>query len=158
MDLVAELDALIDAFDADGVDYALCGGLALAVHGHARATQDIDMLVPATALQLALTAALRCGFDVPARKMTFGLNVGQPRDIYRVSKIDAATNQTLALDLLVVNDQLEPVWQSREGLRSGLRRLVVVSREGLATMKRIAGRAQDLADISKLAGNDDDET
>jgi hypothetical protein len=156
MDLVAELDALIEAFDADGVEYALCGGLALAVHGHARATQDIDVLVPVNVLERALATARRCGFDVPARKMTFGLKTGEPREIHRVSKIDAATSETLALDVVVVSAQLEPVWQGREDTRSGLRRLVVVSRDGLATMKRIAGRAQDLADIGKLEGNDDE--
>ncbi len=157
MDLVAELDALTDAFDADGVEYALCGGLALAVHGHARATQDIDVLVPASTLPRALATATRCGFDVPARKMTFGLQAGEPREIHRVSKIDATTNETLALDFVVVNTQLEPVWQGREDIHSGAKKLVVVSRDGLATMKRIAGRAQDLADIAKL-DNDDDQT
>ena len=37
------------------------------------------------------------------------------------------------------------------------RAIVVVSREGLAMMKRLAGRRQDLADVAKLEGNDDDE-
>jgi hypothetical protein len=156
MDLVAELDALIDAFDADGVDYALCGGLALAVYGHARATRDIDVLVPASTLPRALATARQRGFDVPARMMTFGLQAGEPREIHRVSKIDPTTNETLALDFVVVNNALEPVWNSRESIRSGARRLVVVSRDGLATMKRIAGRAQDLADIAKLETNDED--
>jgi hypothetical protein len=68
MDLVAELDALIDAFDADGVEYALCGGLALAVHGHARATQDIDVLVPASTSQRALTTARSRGSTFPRTK------------------------------------------------------------------------------------------
>ena len=35
--------------------------------------------------------------------------------------------------------------------------IVVVSREGLGTMKRIAGRTQDLADIARLEGHADDE-
>ena len=45
LNLYEELKALATAFDAGGVDYALCGGLALAVHGHPRATKDIDILV-----------------------------------------------------------------------------------------------------------------
>ncbi len=45
MDPVTELEALIDAFDADEVPYALCGGLALAVHGFPRQTKDIDILL-----------------------------------------------------------------------------------------------------------------
>ena len=30
--------------DEAGVDYALCGGLAVAAHGAPRATRDIDLL------------------------------------------------------------------------------------------------------------------
>ncbi len=124
----------------------------------ARATQDIDVLVPASTLPRALATATRCGFDVPARKMTFwSASRRWPREIHRVSKIDATTNETLALDFVVVNTQLErPVWQGREDIHSGAKKLVVVSRSGLATMKRIAGRAQDLASIAKL-DNDDDQ-
>lgn len=39
-DLERELELVIDAFTAKGVAYALCGGLALAVHGFPRATKD----------------------------------------------------------------------------------------------------------------------
>ncbi len=157
LDLIAELEQVLDAFEADGISYALCGGLALAVHGHPRATMDIDLLVPGSELDRALVAAKRAGFDVPARKMTFGLRAGTPREVQRVSKLDPQTGELLALDLLVVNTDLEPVWNSRETLRSGSRQIVVVSREGLATMKKIAGRKQDLADIARLEGKDDDE-
>jgi hypothetical protein len=46
VDLVAELHVVADALVAAGVEFALCGGLAVAVHGHVRATRDIDLLVP----------------------------------------------------------------------------------------------------------------
>jgi hypothetical protein len=157
LDLVTELEGLLDAFEACGVAYALCGGLALAVHGYPRTTKDIDVLVPPGDLDRAIAAARRAGFDLPARKMTFGLRSGAPREIHRISKLDADTGELMALDLLIVNPQLEPVWASRKTLRAGARRLVVVSREGLATMKRIAGRPQDLADLARLAGTDDDD-
>ena len=49
-DLIAELEQLVDALHADAAEYALCGGLALAVHGHPRATKDIDLLVRAEAV------------------------------------------------------------------------------------------------------------
>ena len=45
LDLAAELAAIVAALDEAGIPYALCGGLAVAVHGHARATQYIDLLV-----------------------------------------------------------------------------------------------------------------
>ena len=156
LDLIAELERLVDAFDTEGVEYALCGGLALAVHGYPRATKDIDVLVPRENLDAARAAAKQVGFDVPARKMTFGLREGRPREVHRISKLDES-GELLSLDLLVVNDELELVWTSRETRRAGERRLTLVSREGLATMKRIAGRRQDLADLAKLEGTDDED-
>lgn len=157
LDPVTELEALVDAFETEGVPYALCGGLALAVHGHPRATKDIDVLVQPGDLDRALAVARQLGFDVPARKMTFGLRAGRPRQMQRVSKLDPDTGELLALDLLLVNPELEAVWASRDTLHAGDRKLVVVSREGLATMKRIAGRRQDLADLARLEGTEDDD-
>ena len=43
MDLIAELKRVTGAFDEAGLTYALCGGLAVAVHGAPRATTDLDL-------------------------------------------------------------------------------------------------------------------
>ena len=158
LDLIAELEGLIDAFDRDGIEYALCGGIALGVHGYVRATRDIDMLVPAEQLDRALVTAKACGFDVPGRKMVFGLKAGTPREIHRVSKLDPDTGELMPLDLMAVAHEYVSVWADRTKVLWRQRNLAVVSREGLATMKRLAGRPQDLADLAKLEGNDDDET
>ncbi len=158
MNLVAELETLIDAFEREGVEYALCGGLALALYGHPRATMDIDVLVPAEGLARAVAVAASVGFDVPAKRTTFGLRTGAPREVQRVSKLDPGTNDMVSLDFLIVGPVLEPVWTTRTALVVGSRRIRVVSREGLATMKRLAGRKQDLADLAALEGSCDDET
>jgi hypothetical protein len=157
LNLVTELEALIDALDADGVPYALCGGLALGIHGHPRGTKDIDILIEPGDLDRAIAVAKRMGFDIPARKMIFGLREGKRREVQRLSKLDPDTNDLMPLDFLVVNDELRDVWNERMTLDTGARRVTVVSRVGLATMKRLAGRAQDLVDIAKLEGNADDE-
>jgi len=73
LDLIAELEALIESFESGGVEYALCGGLAVAIHGHPRATMDIDVLVQAEQLAVAIQAARAAGFDIPARKMVSDL-------------------------------------------------------------------------------------
>jgi hypothetical protein len=157
LDLIAELAGLLDALDAANVEHALCGGLAVAVHGHPRATMDIDLLVPASALASAMAVARQRGFDLPARKMTFGLAVGAPREVQRVSKLDPDSGALLSLDLLVVGPTLDEVWAGRIVAAWGERRVSVVSREGLAIMKRLAGRPQDLADLAALDGSGDDE-
>jgi hypothetical protein len=53
IDLYDELSGIIDDFSRRGIDYALCGGLALAAHGIPRATMDIDLLVPPESLENA---------------------------------------------------------------------------------------------------------
>jgi hypothetical protein len=157
LDLIAELEALVDALDRERIEYALCGGLALGLHGHPRATMDIDLLVRPEQLADAIRVARDNGFDVPARKMVFGLRTGRPREVQRVSKLDPDSNDLMPLDLLVVNVDLEEVWRTRSEFDVGGHRLIVVSREGLATMKRIAGRPQDLVDLAKLEGESDDD-
>jgi hypothetical protein len=39
LDLEAELDAVIGALSHAGIEYAVCGGLAMAIHGKPRATK-----------------------------------------------------------------------------------------------------------------------
>lgn len=55
-----------------------------------------------------------------------------------------------SLDLLVVTPVFEPVWKDRQRVEWRGRPLDIVSLEGLATMKRLAGRPQDLADLAAL--------
>ena len=56
----------------------------------------------------------------------------------------------LTLDLLLVNENLEPVWASRERVPTERGDVWVVSRRGLIEMKAWAAREQDLADIRRL--------
>jgi hypothetical protein len=156
LDLIAELEGVLAAFERDGVEYALCGGIALAIFKRPRFTDDIDILVLPEAVDAALASARTAGFDIPARKMVFGLASGANREIRRVSKLDPETSDLMTLDLLVVGDELVPVWDGRRRASWRGRDLAIVSREGLVTMKRIAGRPQDLVDITALETPDDE--
>jgi hypothetical protein len=117
---------------------------------------DIDVLVRAEQLASAIQVARGVGFDLPARKMVFGLRADKPREMQRVSKLDPETNELLSLDLIVAGPGLEEVWDCRIVLAWRERGVSIVSRAGLVTMKRLAGRPQDLADIAILEGTDDD--
>ena len=157
-DLIAELEILVEAFEREHIEYAVCGGLAVGYHGFVRATKDIDLLVRDAQVADALRVARASGFDIPARKITFGLAAGTPREVQRVSKMDPATGNMLTLDLLVVAPDLEDVWKTRIIIEPVAgKTMSIVSREGLATMKRMAGRPQDLVDLQRLENLDDDE-
>ena len=53
MKLKDELLKIIDCLDQAGVDYGLCGGLAVVVHGYPRLTKDIDLLIRSESLEIA---------------------------------------------------------------------------------------------------------
>jgi len=130
--------------DESGVEYALVGGLAVAVWGAPRATQDIDLLVQAEQLEAALAAVEPLGFKLRALPMKFRDGM----ELQRVSKVEEG--ELLTLDFILVGSSLEPVWQSRQVVESEGGPLWVVSREKLIQMKVGAGRPQDLADVERL--------
>lgn len=144
MRLDEALHAVLGALDGRGVDYALVGALALAVHGTPRATTDIDLLITPDALDAALDAVASVGFDVRALPMRFRDGM----EVRRVSRIDGL--DLLTLDLILVNENLQPVWDTRSPVQTGAGPIRVVSREALIQMKAWAGRPQDVADIEKL--------
>lgn len=100
MDLIDELVGLIKALNDAGVRYALCGGLAMAVHGHPRATQDIDLLIPKEELAKIQQVAATVGFRIPSGRMPFKVRTPLAMDIYRVSK--AVGSILIPLDMIIV--------------------------------------------------------
>jgi hypothetical protein len=147
LDLLQELTDLLGRLAERDVEYALCGGLAMAVYGVPRATVDIDLLVPEESLAAASAVGASCGFDVPAQVMRLA---GGAVEIHRLAKIDPDSGDTIPLDLVVVTPELEDVWQGRRELEWQAGKLWVVSRDGLAAMKRLRGSGQDHDDIARL--------
>ena len=45
MDILGEYTEFVKSLEAEGIEYATCGGLAMAVHGYVRATKDLDFLI-----------------------------------------------------------------------------------------------------------------
>ncbi len=155
MNLYEELVGLVTVLEDSGLDYALCGGVALAFHGHPRFTKDIDLLVRKEDLEKVRKAAAKCGFTVEGGRLPFRLGKPDEQIIHRVSKVSGT--EILTLDLLLVSPGLEEVWNSRGVFEWKGRQVRAVSRDGLAQMKRLAGRKQDLADIEQLEAHKDEE-
>ena len=142
--LVDELEALIAALEARRAPYALAGGLAVAVWGAPRATADIDLLVREVDLPLLVEIARACGFVAAALPMRFPDGMV----VRRITKLEGA--EALTLDLLLVNENLEQVWQGRVRVPREGGEMSVVSREGLIQMKLTANRPQDIYDVQRL--------
>lgn len=151
VDLRQELLNIVEALDSAGVPYALCGGLAVVLHGFPRATQDVDLLVLPEDIDRARAALRNLGYTLEAGPMTF--KAGQPgqQELCRISRV--AGRDLITLDLLIAGPSLHDVWSTREQFELNGVRLVAVSRAGLVKMKRSAGRPQDLADVESLESN-----
>jgi hypothetical protein len=146
-DLEVELQKVVAAFDDAAIPYALCGGMAVGVHGYPRATVDIDLLIQPEDVTAAEEAAEGLGYRFKARPMSFQ---GGAVEIRRISKVDPADGETLMLDLLLVTHANGQVWETREQLAWNGRSLWVVSREGLIALKTLRASDQDRADIAHL--------
>lgn len=147
MDFAVEFRRILDQLDASGIDVAVVGGWALAVHGVVRATVDIDLLARAEQSDEDLRhgeAAWVCdseSVDDPSRwnhrhKASGPATAGLERWCAgaRLSRCDA-----------------ESVWDGRGVVEPAFGRVPVVSLEGLAALKRISGRPHDLEDLRALA-------
>lgn len=148
MNLVDELYAIAAALTAAGVRYAVCGGVAVTLHGATRSTKDIDLLVSPADVPRALDAVRPLGYVFPAFPMTFDAGTERERHVQRVSKIEGSEH--LLLDLLVADAAFEGALDDRVEMQLPAGPLAVVSRPVLLRMKRLAGRMQDLADLEKL--------
>jgi predicted nucleotidyltransferase len=139
-------DLLLELADASA-EFVVVGGHAVAFHGHARATKDLDVLVRATRenaerVYRALSAfgAPLAAFEVSAADFTTYdgvLQIGLP---------------PVRVDILNRADGISFDEAVAEGSSFDLdgRRIPVVGRAALLKNKRAAGRPQDLADIEAL--------
>jgi hypothetical protein len=108
--LLEELLGITPDSEKNGIEYAVCGGLSMAIHGFARATMDIDLLIQPESLEKAYQVAATKGFDIKGLDESFKERAGEIR---RVSKIDD-DGEVLSLDLLLVTPQVTNVWETRE--------------------------------------------
>ena len=154
-DLYEELRKVISALDKNQIDYALCGGLAMAVYDHPRATIDIDMLILSEAFESIPEIAEDLGYTIRGLDMSFANGAVEIR---RVSKIHPTTGHILSLDLLLVTPAIRDVWESRVEADVEGSKLSVVSRRGLIALKELRRSGRDLDDIAALREDIGDAT
>lgn len=154
MDLLAELVSLIKALNEDKIDYALCGGLALAVYAKPRATLDIDIMVQPDCLERIKKIAEKLGFTVHAMPMRFK---GGAIQIHRMTKFSDELGEHLSLDLLIVTPKIRSSWDSRITVEWEGGTLKVISPKGLIELKLFRKSGQDEDDIKYLSGLIDED-
>lgn len=148
MDLEQEMRQVTGALEAAQIPYGLCGGMAMAVHGYPRATQDVDLVVLKEDRERILKVLEENGFTVPGGPVPFS---GGDMFLERRTKFEKSSEEFLSMDLLFFSlEQFEQL--NLEQVSWGDRIISVVGKSGLIALKKKRGSLQDLADIEKLSG------
>lgn len=137
--------AILSAFRDEGVEFLVIGAHALAVHGHVRATLDMDLWVRPTPENAARTWGALRRFRAPLSKMRLE-DFAEREVLYQIglppSRIDIMTSVT-GLDF-------DAAWPNRVVAFFGDVAAPVLGLDDMRTAKRAAGRLKDLADLEEL--------
>ena len=145
--LLDEFKTITHSLNDAGIEYAVCGGWAMAIHGVPRATIDIDLLIRGDDLDSAWRIAKEHGYDVEGLPLNFADGA---IDIRRISRVHPEEKRLFTIDFLLVTPQLHEVWHKRELVEWEEGKTWTVSKAGLIMLKEISGREQDLLDIKEL--------
>jgi predicted nucleotidyltransferase len=149
LQLVTLLRRLTDA----GVDFLVLGGVAVIVQGYARFTKDLDITYATNAANLERLGGVLVALG--ARLRGIEEDVAFVPDARMLRRTTILTLDTVegGLDLLVNPDGAARYDEMRERADvvdlDGIT-VRVVSLDDLLSMKRAAGRPQDIADIDAL--------
>jgi hypothetical protein len=145
MELSQDFKEFIESLNANRVRYLVVGGYAVAMHGHPRYTQDLDVWIdrtPANA-QRMLRALSDFGFG------SLGVKAADLEGVDRILQFGIPPNR---IDVLtsIIGVRFSACFKQRVVVeRSGVP-VNFIDLEHLKASKRAAGRLQDLADVENL--------
>lgn len=148
LNLKEELFQVTDLLNKMGVEYAVCGGLAVLIHGCPRPTYDLDFIVKSNNLARIRSHLKHLGYKIQTDVMTFQADQPNEIKVWRISK--ARDEDLLSVDFLLINPFLEDVWAGRRQFEFDGKSITVVGLDGLRKMKESAGRPKDLIDLENL--------
>ena len=145
MILNRDFHELLECFARHDVRYLVVGGWALAAHGVARLTKDLDLWVwPEAANAHAIVSALEeFGFS------GLGLVSEDFTEVDRVVQLGYPPNR---VDLLTTPSgvEFEECWDERVTVEMDGLSVPFIGLEGLKANKRATARPQDLVDLDAL--------
>jgi hypothetical protein len=133
---------VFDRLERDGVRYVVIGGVAVVLHGHARAVADLDIVVdsaPAEA-ERAVQSLARAGF-VPSIMLPPSMLTVLRMFDHAAREIDVFIRWQISFGEL---------WADSERVRVGDGSVRIASLEHLLREKRISGRTNDIEAMEAL--------
>lgn len=156
---VSLFEPVFEALNEAQVRYVVVGGLATVLHGHARLTADIDLVIdlsPAEARKaLEALAGLGLRPRVPVDPLAFANPEIREQWIrekgMRVFSLWDPANPMRQVDLFVEHPvDFDELWSRSEVIELAHTVVHIASIPDLIYLKRLAGRPQDLLDIDAL--------
>jgi len=146
MNIFEEFKDIVKAIEANNLEYALVGGVALAFHDQPRFTKDIDLLLIPDDIDRFADVLSKLEFFVSASPWTFK---NTDMTLHRFIKI--VGNEHLQLDVLTANsERSQQIIQNALHAESEKGTVRVASIEDLIWMKRKRNSDQDQVDIKML--------
>lgn len=156
---MSSLASIVSALDESGARFVVVRGLAVVLHGHARLTADVDLVVdlsPGEAIK-PVAALTRLGMvpRAPVAARDFAGPEAQRRgseeEGMKVFSLWDPRAPLREVDLFVEPPiPFEDLWARSVEVTLAGRRVRVASLSDLIAMKRLAGRPKDLEDIAAL--------
>jgi hypothetical protein len=152
-------EPIFEALNRAEVRYIVVGGLATVLHGHARLTADIDLIIDLAPQEArkAIDALTRIGFRprIPVAATDFAVEAKRREWIrdknMRVFPLVDPDDPMRQIDLFADTPiDFGSLWARSEVMSLERTTVRVISVEDLIELKRLAGRPQDLADIEAL--------
>jgi hypothetical protein len=147
MDLQKDFADLCSLLNAQGVEFLIVGGYAVAYHGAPRFTGDLDILIRPDIPQVGrMLDALR-QFGFPAHKVAAG-HLLEHKKILQLGRVPVQIHVMTSITGVAWDD----AWASRSQGFYGNVPVFYIGRDALIANKRAAGRTKDLADAEALEG------
>lgn len=136
---------LLAALSAHKADFLIVGAHAMAIHGHPRATKDLDIWVRPTPQNARLVMDALNDFGAALHGLTIE-DLSSPGVTFQMG------TGNLRIDILteITGVDFETAWEQRTPGRLSGHDVNVLSRELLIENKSKTGRGQDLVDVENL--------
>jgi hypothetical protein len=145
--LLDDFRDLLVAFADEAVDFVVIGGWAMALHGHGRSTDDLDVLVKASSENATRVYRALVRFGAPVH--AHGVNAGLFTQSGYGYRMGVKPN---LIEILTKVDGIDFAEATAEARRFELEGRVIpfIGRSALMKNKQAAGRPKDLADLDWL--------
>ena len=152
-------EPIFEALNHAQVRYVVVGGFATVLHGHARLTADIDLVIDLSPEEVrkALDPLTGLGFRprAPVEPLAFADPATRHQWIHdkgmRVFSMSDPANPMREVDLFLEHPiDFNELWNRSEIINLSHTVVRIASIPDLVRLKRLAGRPQDLLDIEAL--------